>query len=301
MSFVNASLLFGTLLIAVPIAMHLIMRQQPQHFLFPALRFVKQKHASNRRKLQLRHWLLLALRCGLLVLLAAALARPSWRSGDSEVGKNAPIAAAIVVDTSPGMSYEHQNATRLETGRQMAKWILENVPEETPVAVNGLGLGTSTFAIDLDAARRQVDRLAILPTSRPLADVVSDALTTVQTKVDHRQEIYVVTDLSATAWNSSAIDRLARQAAEAKELTLYVIDVGVAEPRNLGLSDLELSTEVAGRVESVRLRCRVFGQGITGWIHGRIVISTARAAIRVNAISGSCRAWAPKGKSSNFN
>ena len=31
MAFVNASLLFGTLLVGVPILLHLVMRQQPKH------------------------------------------------------------------------------------------------------------------------------------------------------------------------------------------------------------------------------------------------------------------------------
>ena len=41
MGFVTPALLAGGLLVAIPIALHLIMRKQPQQLLFPALRFVK--------------------------------------------------------------------------------------------------------------------------------------------------------------------------------------------------------------------------------------------------------------------
>lgn len=77
MAFVNISLLFGGLLVAVPVVLHLIMRRQPKQLLFPALRFLQHRERTNSRKLQLRHWLLLALRCLAIALLAAALARPS--------------------------------------------------------------------------------------------------------------------------------------------------------------------------------------------------------------------------------
>lgn len=77
MAFVNASLLFGGMLMAVPIILHLVMRQKPRPLLFPAIRFIQQRRESNRRTLRLRHWLLLLLRALLIVLLAAAIARPS--------------------------------------------------------------------------------------------------------------------------------------------------------------------------------------------------------------------------------
>ncbi len=80
MAFVNFSLLFGATLLAVPIVLHLVMRQQPKQLIFPAVRFLKQRRETNRRQLQLRHWLLLLLRCLAIALLAATLARPSVHS-----------------------------------------------------------------------------------------------------------------------------------------------------------------------------------------------------------------------------
>ena len=53
----------GALLVAVPIVLHLLMRPKPQVITFPALRFVKEMHTTNQRSLNLRHWLLLLLRC----------------------------------------------------------------------------------------------------------------------------------------------------------------------------------------------------------------------------------------------
>lgn len=80
MAFVNLSLIFGGLFLAIPIVLHLVMRQRPKQMVFPALRFLQHRRDANRRKMQFRHWLLLALRCLAIALLAAALARPSVHS-----------------------------------------------------------------------------------------------------------------------------------------------------------------------------------------------------------------------------
>jgi hypothetical protein len=80
MTFLNLSLLAGLGLIALPIVLHFLMRREPKHLEFPALRFIRSRQVANSQRLQLRHWLLLAARMALLLLAALALARPSVAS-----------------------------------------------------------------------------------------------------------------------------------------------------------------------------------------------------------------------------
>jgi len=80
MAFVNLSLVLGTMLVGIPIALHLVMRQKPKQLVFPAIRFLQKRQESNRRTLRLRHWILLLLRCLVVALAAMALARPSVSS-----------------------------------------------------------------------------------------------------------------------------------------------------------------------------------------------------------------------------
>src|SRR5580693_1429629 len=105
LSFLNSAFLWGALAVGVPLALHLMMRRQPRHLEFPALRFIKQRESANRRQLKLRH----------LVLLAAGLARPSLQGSGWLGDQEAPVAAALVFDTSPRMQYRHHNETRLES------------------------------------------------------------------------------------------------------------------------------------------------------------------------------------------
>src|SRR5689334_1482605 len=97
MAFVNISLLLGGIFIAIPIVLHLMMRQRPKQQTFPALRFIRERKLANQRRLQLRHWLLLALRCAIVGLFAMALARPSVASGALSSWLAAGLLAALCI------------------------------------------------------------------------------------------------------------------------------------------------------------------------------------------------------------
>jgi hypothetical protein len=79
-TFLNASLLFGLAALAMPLALHLLGRKTPKRAVFPAIRFLRQQHETTRRRLEVRQWVLLALRLGLFAILAIALSQP-WLAG----------------------------------------------------------------------------------------------------------------------------------------------------------------------------------------------------------------------------
>lgn len=76
MTFLNATLLLGMAAAAVPIALHLLARREPKRAVFPAVRFLTQRFETNRSKMRLRRWWLLALRILAVLAMAFVLARP---------------------------------------------------------------------------------------------------------------------------------------------------------------------------------------------------------------------------------
>src|SRR3990172_5584731 len=111
MGFVTPALLGGALLVGLPIVLHLIMRREAREFEFPALRFVQRRQSVNQHRLRLRQLLLLALRCGIILLLAFALARPTLQGSGVAGKEDAPIAAAMVFDNS--LRIENHKSTPL--------------------------------------------------------------------------------------------------------------------------------------------------------------------------------------------
>ena len=76
LSWINPLYLTGLLLLALPVLIHLMQRQHDRGMKFPSLMFLRQIQWREKRRLEIRHWLLLLLRCLLLLLIVIAFARP---------------------------------------------------------------------------------------------------------------------------------------------------------------------------------------------------------------------------------
>ena len=325
MAFVNLSLLAGGIFVAIPVVLHLIMRQRPKPMVFPALRFIQQRRIANQRRLQLRHWLLLALRCAAIGLVALALARPSVTSatisswiaagflgfgalvagliaivaftrrlsnyvviGATLVGallivatlfaggralagrspvmgdQEAPVAAVLVIDTSPRMQYRHENQTRLEAAQKMAQWLIKQLPGESEIAVADSRPGSGAFAVDRAAAAQAIERLRPAGTPRPLVEVLEASVALVKQKTQARKEIYVLTDLTQSAWKAAAAGDLAKLLKDNENVLLYVIDVGAKEPRNFGLEGLTLPTDLLPAGADLTIETQAQASGVGG-------------------------------------
>jgi len=243
MGFVTPLLLGGAALVALPIVLHLIMRREAQKLRFPALRFVQQRQSVNQHRLRLRHLILLALRCAIIALLAFALARPSLRGAGAAKKEDAPVATALVFDNSLRMQYEHENQSRLQQAKELAAWMLEQLPADSPVTVVDRGGRHRGQNLDRSAAELRVERLEESAAVRPMEDALGDALRWLAEKPDHRGEIYVFTDLSVEAWPADGQAEFAKRLDEMPGANVYLIDVGALEPRNSGLGALRLSSE----------------------------------------------------------
>ncbi len=252
----------------VPIVLHLVMRRQPKHLEFPALRFVKLRQQSNRRQMRLRNWLLLALRCAVVALLALALARPSIVASGVLGDQEAPVAAALVFDTNPRMQYRQQNKTRLEVAQETAAWLLAQLPAESDVAVIDSRATSDEFSVDVGAARDRVERLNATAPAQPLAVPLDAALKRLEQSDKPRKELYIFTDLARAAWPADAMRELDAQLKKLVGLGIYIIDVGVTEPANFGLGELHLSGQVLSKNSPLTIGCDLVHVGLEGerWV-----------------------------------
>ncbi len=260
MDFVNPALLGGIALAALPIVLHLVMRQKPKRLEFPALRFVRRRKKANQRRMRFQHWLLLALRVGAVCLLALALARPSFRAQGNGGGAQGPIAAALVFDTAPRMGYRHENQTRIEVAQQIARDLLTDFPADTRVAVLDTRGQPAVFQIDLSSAEQRIDRLEVTPAAQPIGPALDEALRLLDSSERPRREIYIFTDMSAAAWSLDSSGALAKRLDKIRGLGVYLVDVGVVDPQNCSLGELRLSSQVLSQsspvVVSTDVSCR---------------------------------------------
>lgn len=292
MTFITFSLLLGGLAAAaIPVLLHLLMRGKPRIIEFPALMFLKKRLDVQKRRNRLKHLILLAMRVLACVLIGLALARPSVKLADwfpsltmssaqktedgrwsfvgsiaSSLGsQEAPIAAAVVVDSSIRMDYVQENQARLDVARDFSRWILEQIPTGSDIAILSCEREAAVFQVDVLAAKEKIDRLQITPMGRTVADAVQDALNLLAESENEQRELYIVTDLTEPGWPGD-LGRTLQNVIEGlkpaagmfgpisdKELGIFVVDVGTETPINSSIVRFQLTPEAATVQTPVRI------------------------------------------------
>lgn len=271
--FINAGLAAGVTLAALPVILHLFMRQTPKKIVFPALRLIQERQRRSRKKLRIKNWLLLLARMALLALMALALARPRVSSTATLGDREVPTAMAMVFDTSLSMGYQQQDRTRLDEAKERARALLGRSHQASRVYVIDSAEPLVPAPLSPGAARSRLDALAIRPVNRPLNEAVARAREAVADAEEPRREVYVFTDLARSAWDTgSAIieappagseDQATTKAArsEPPAVSTYLIQLGSSEPRNAAIVEAGPLLAFAAEGEEVPIQARIRSTG----------------------------------------
>ncbi|MGH1470732.1 MAG: BatA domain-containing protein [Cellvibrionaceae bacterium] len=106
MSLLAPLFLLGLLAALIPVAIHLIRKDNPPQVVFSTLRFFEQTTRKQFLFQQFQQWLLLLLRALVVCLLAFAFARPFFGQSISSLADIAPKSVVIAFDVSMSMGYE---------------------------------------------------------------------------------------------------------------------------------------------------------------------------------------------------
>ena len=97
MTLLHPALLLGLGLVALPVIVHLLMRQKPKKMVFPALQLLQKRRKQNSRRLRLRHIWLLLLRMLAIALLVFAISRPTLPAANFSLIPREWITLALVI------------------------------------------------------------------------------------------------------------------------------------------------------------------------------------------------------------
>jgi hypothetical protein len=257
-SLLHAGLAAGAALAALPVILHLFMKQQPKHVVFPALRLIRERQKQSRKKLRIKNWLLLLARMALLALMALALARPRLFSqttlGDQEV----PTALGLVFDTSLSMGYKQNEKTRLDEAKDRAFDILKKIPDSSQVFVVDSAEPGVPVSLSPAAARKRIQGLALRASNRPLNAAVGNAYAAIAECDQQRHEVYVLTDLARSAWDHTrAVEGLDKIKKVKNKVATYVLRLSPQDLADVAVVEAKPSTSVATQGETVEIDAKV--------------------------------------------
>lgn len=252
----------GAAAVAVPILIHLLLRQKPRTVLFPALLLVKKKQRQTIRRLRIRHWLLLALRCALLLLLGLALARPTLRSSLLAMDQAAPIGAILVFDDSPSMELSERGQSRLERAKELAIDAIRRMPAGSRVAVMTASNPLPSPAVDVANATRRIQAVELQWVSQSIDAAVQAAVRQAADLGEDRREIYLFSDQADAAWDFSDSESLREARKELDPpVSLFVIDLHADKLDNVSLAEPTLSAQIVASNAGLEIEVSVRNRG----------------------------------------
>lgn len=195
-------LLLGGLAVAVPIALHFFYKARYRPLPWAAMDFLRASIEQTSRRVKFQEYVLLALRCLALLLLALALARLtiSWGSG----GRGESVDAVLVIDTSFSMAAKDGEKTRFDRAKDTALAVIDNLPSNSTVRVITCAGGRAAMIdftpTNLDQALNVVAQLSVTSQAGDILPGLAAAYTALDQTQGTNKEVYVFSDLQRTDW-----------------------------------------------------------------------------------------------------
>jgi hypothetical protein len=262
-SLINAGLAAGVALAALPVILHLFMKQTPKRVVFPALQLIRERQKRSHKKLKVKNWLLLLARMALVALMAMALARPRLFSQTSLGDEEVPTALALVFDTSLSMGYKDQpDKSLLDVAKERAYEILKKTPDTSQIFIVDTAEPGVPQARSPAAARKQIEGLALHAANRPLNTALGQAYAAVVECDRPRHEVYVLTDLNRSSWEPGrAVEGLDLLKKIKSGVVTYVLRLTSKEVRDVSVVEARPSATVATPGETVEIKATLRNRG----------------------------------------
>ncbi len=256
----------GAAAVAAPIIIHLLARRRFTRIRWAAMDFLVDAQRRNRRRIQMEEWILLAVRCLAVLLIAGIVSRPFLQPGAmaSALGGLRQTERVFVIDDSYSMAYLGDDGPVFEQARTAVARLMELMRKESPDdtvtilrmsdVASPIESGTYLDAGQIDEVLGRLDGLSpsnrsIEPRTviRGVADYLGQAESVVSAAV------YFISDFQRHDWTAPAVNEpgaddpglfapLVNWAGEDRALQLMCVNVGDEDAVNLAITEVGLST-----------------------------------------------------------
>ena len=207
MSFANPAALWGLLLLAVPLVVHLFSFRTLKRVYFSNLQFLKEVKEESRRKSQLKHLLLLFLRMLAIAAVVLAFAKPQWGNQKAVATAGGLSHHAVFIDNSPSMSLEGSEGLLLEQAKAAARSIAAQArPDDRFQLITQELFPISQRWLSRDAFLDAVDGVQLSSRSHPLSLIYERQRALIlNTSERLRTQVYLLSDFQKSVSDLEAM------------------------------------------------------------------------------------------------
>ena len=243
MTFLSPFLMWGALLGAIPLIIHLLNRRRFRRVEWAPMHYLRLTIQRNRKRIQLEQLLLLLLRILLPVLLFFFLARPIINPTGLEqwLGSGGRSSQVVLIDDSMSMGYSAGEAPAFQRALQAASGLLASIRPQDHCTVVTTSSPRAPVIHDVEGSRRDeisaaVSAVPITATHAAWPAVLARVDEVLQSCTYPTRQLTILTDLRKSGWDASA-QAISRQWGEQK-VRVRIVDVGSDDTRNVSLEGL---------------------------------------------------------------
>jgi hypothetical protein len=273
MQFLTPLFLLGAALIVVPVILHLVRREKSERVPFASLMFFRRIQVPDLRRRQLKHFLLLLLRCLGVLLLVAAFAQPViFKSWADRINPTQARSLLVLVDRSFSVSQQPgwQSALQAAESRLQS---LQGGDEGMLVQFGESAHVLTEWQQDSAALRQALNRVTPSFEGTSYSEALRVAAEQFREARNDIREILLITDLQRSGMDFSAGWKLP------DGISLEVAQVAPVSS-NLFIEEVTLQREVFAKTYPHPITVRVGNspaQAMTGRaslsINGRVLAS----------------------------
>src|SRR5580658_4751502 len=156
MTFLSPLLIWGTLLGAIPIIIHLLNRRRFRRVEWAPMYYLRLTIQRNRRRIQFEQLLLLLLRIALIVILFFYLARPLLNPTGLEtwLGSGGRTSQVVLIDDSLSMGYSSGDSTAFSRAKEAAGSLVNSIRAQDRCTIVTTSAARVPVVHEVEATRR---------------------------------------------------------------------------------------------------------------------------------------------------
>jgi hypothetical protein len=250
MGFANPAALWGLLALTVPILVHLFDFRRSVTVAYSDVRLLKnlvQQQSSTRN---LKRWLLLLIRCLLIILVTLAFAKP-FLGASPKLGKREAV--GIFIDNSPSMSAEGKEGPLLEMAKEAAREVIQGRPADTRYLLTCFGNSAPTFRLrSKEEALEAIDQMTYTNASKTISQAIQKLKEGLANAPVNGRKIFLFSDFQKSQWGTFSND---------SSIRILAGILKAEEQNNIFIDSAWFSTPVLGLNRPVSIVYQIVNEG----------------------------------------